>query len=471
VCGIVGIAASETASFQLYEALNMLQHRGQDAAGMVTHADGRLCTHKAKGLVRDAFQGVDMELLAGQMGIAQVRYPTAGSHSIAEVQPLYVNSPYGIAIAHNGNLTNADLLADELFKTDFRHVNTRSDSEVLLNVFAHEINKFKKIRLTPEEVFAAVKAVHRRCHGAYAVVALIVGFGLVAFRDPHGVRPLVMGMRRDKTLNYMVASESVALDILDFELIRDLHAGEAVCITGSSGDYQMHTRQCADNALSKPCIFEYVYLARPDSVLDDISVYKARLRSGERLARRVRQSFPAGHDIDVVIPIPDTSRTAALSLAHELGVKYREGFIKNRYIDRTFIMPDQRQRKDSVKRKLNVVELEFRGKNVLLVDDSVVRGTTSQEIVRMARKAGAQRVYFASASPPVKHPNFYGINMPSYEELVASDKGEEEVAAFIGADRMIYQTLEDLIQSCREGNPSIKQFECSVFDGQYLPAP
>lgn len=470
MCGIVGIIGSTPASYRLYDALTMLQHRGQDAAGIATCNAGRLYLHKARGLVREVFQNDDVAALLGQMGIGQVRYPTAGTDSIGEAQPLYVNSPYGIAISHNGNLTNTEDLSDELFKTDFRHVNTESDSEVLLNVFAHEIHKFRKIKLTPEEVFSAVNVLHQRCRGAYSVVAMIMEFGLVAFRDPHGTRPLIIGSREDEAgTEYMVASESVALDILGFKPLRDLKPSEVICITGPAGNRQLHTHQCIEGAELRPCIFEYVYLARPDSILDQISVYKSRLRAGERLARRVQDSFPGGHDIDAVIPIPDTSRTAALPLAYELGVKYREGFIKNRYIGRTFIMPDQQQRKDSVRRKLNLVELEFRDKNVLLVDDSIVRGNTSREIIRMAREAGAKKVYFASASPPVKYPNVYGIDMPSYEELVASDKCEQEVAESIGADKLIYQTLDDLICACREGNPSIKKFECSVFDGRYLP--
>lgn len=466
MCGVVGIAGRSSVSYRLYEALTMLQHRGQDAAGMATSHHSRVHLHKAKGLVRDVFQEDNLQQLTGNLGIGQVRYPTAGTDSVAEAQPLYVNSPYGVVLAHNGNLTNADYLAEELFRTDFRHVNTGSDSEVLLNVFAHEIARCGSLKLTPEDIFAAVGRVHERCRGAYAAVIIIVGFGMVAFRDVQGVRPLVMGSREvDGAKEFMVSSESVALDALDFTLWRDLGAGEALCVTEQG---EVYTKQCAENAELTPCIFEYVYLARPDSIVDNISVYKSRLRAGERLAERVQESFGGNHDIDVVIPIPDTSRTAALPLAYKLNVKYREGFIKNRYIGRTFIMSNQKQRQNSVKRKLNVIELEFRGKNVLLVDDSIVRGTTSRQIIHMARQAGAKRVYFASASPPVRYPNVYGIDMPSTQELVAAGKTENEVMQIIGADKLVYQKLEDLVACSREGNASIKQFECSVFNGQYL---
>ena len=468
MCGVVGIAGCSAVNYRLYEALSMLQHRGQDSAGIATNDHSRVHLRKANGLIRDVFQEDNLRQLTGNLGIGQVRYPTAGTNSIAEAQPLYVNSPYGMVLAHNGNLTNSKSLAEELFKTDFRHVNTGSDSEVLLNVFAHEIARCGGLKLTPKDVFAAVGRVHKRCRGAYAAVVIIVGFGMVAFRDTWGVRPLVIGSREVQSAKeYMVASESVALDALDFTLWRDLGAGEALCVTAQG---EMYTQQCAENAELTPCIFEYVYLARPDSIMDKVSIYKSRLRAGERLAARVQESFSGNHDVDVVIPIPDTSRTAALSLAYKLNVKYREGFIKNRYIGRTFIMPSQEQRRNSVKRKLNVIELEFRDKNVLLVDDSIVRGTTSRQIVRMARQAGAKRVYFASASPPVRYPNVYGIDMPSTQELVAAGKKEDEVMQIIGADKLVYQKLDDLVECSREGNVNIKQFECSVFNGQYLSA-
>lgn len=467
MCGIAGIAGRDAVSQRLYEALIMLQHRGQDAAGIVTSCKGRLYLRKAKGLVRDVFRESDIRRLVGHYGIGQIRYSTTGTLSPEESQPLYVNSPYGITLAHNGNLTNADQLASELFGTDFRHINTDSDSEVLLNVLAHEMSRQGRAVPTPEDVFAAVGRLHERCRGAYAAVALIVGCGLVAFRDPHGIRPLMVGTKEtEKGTEYMVASESVALDALDFKIWRDLKPGECLYITEQG---ETHARVCAKNTKLTPCIFEYVYLARPDSILDMVSVYKARLRAGESLVKRVLEKFKDGkHDIDVVIPVPDTSRTAALPLAYELGVKYREGFIKNRYIGRTFIMPDQQQRKHSVRRKLNVIELEFQGKNVLLVDDSIVRGTTSRKIIQMARNAGAKRVYLASASPPVRHPNIYGIDMPSAEELIANGRTEDEIAELIGADMVIYQTLEDLIQCSREGNPEIENFECSVFNGEYV---
>lgn len=467
MCGIVGIVGQNPVNHRLYEALTMLQHRGQDAAGIVTSSAGRLYLRKANGLARDVFRESDMRRLSGNLGIGQVRYPTAGTDSSAEAQPLYVNSPYGITLAHNGNLTNAKELTDELFKTDFRHLNTSSDSEVLLNVFAHEMATRARSSLAPDDIFDAVGRVHERCRGAYAVTALIVGHGLVAFRDPHGIRPLVIGVRdTDEGKEYMVASESVALDTLGFTRLRDVGPGETLYIT-EQGKY--YSRPYTKPSTLAPCIFEYVYLARPDSILDEISVYKSRLRAGECLVDRVLERFGGNtHDIDVVIPVPDTSRTAALPLAYQLNVKYREGFIKNRYIGRTFIMPDQRQRKYSVRRKLNAIELEFRGKNVLLVDDSIVRGTTSQQIVQMARSAGARHVYLASASPPVRYPNIYGIDMPSTEELIASNKTEEEIAHLIGADMVIYQRLEDLIRCSREGNPSIQQFECSIFNGKYL---
>ncbi|MGH8509636.1 MAG: amidophosphoribosyltransferase, partial [Gammaproteobacteria bacterium] len=434
MCGIIGIVAGASVNQSLYDGLTVLQHRGQDAAGIVTCHEGRLHLHKSSGLVRDVFQTQHMLELVGNMGIGHVRYPTAGCASMAEAQPFYVNSPYGICLAHNGNLTNAEALKQELFRDDLRHVNTDSDSEVLLNVFAHELQRLGKLKVDALDVFHAVSQVHRRCQGAYAAVAMITGIGIVAFRDPLGIRPIVFGSRMSAAgPEYAIASESVAIDTLGYKLVRDIEPGEAVFI---SADGTLKTRQCAEHWSHAPCIFEYVYLARPDSIIDGISVHKARMRMGETLAQKIRNTWP-DHDIDIVIPIPDTSRTVALQLAYELGLKYREGFIKNRYIPRTFIMPGQALRKKSVRQKLNAIDLEFRGRNVLLVDDSIVRGTTCKQIIQMAREAGAKKVYFASAAPPVRYPNVYGIDMPSAEELIAHDRSEDEVGRMIGADRLI----------------------------------
>ncbi|MEE2893775.1 MAG: amidophosphoribosyltransferase [Pseudomonadota bacterium] len=467
MCGIVGIAGRQPVNQRLYDALTVLQHRGQDAAGIVTSEGRKLNMRKANGLVRDVFRLDHMQRLVGNTGIGHVRYPTAGSASAAEAQPMYVNSPYGIMLAHNGNLTNADALQKDLFRSDLRHINTESDSEILLNVLAHELGARGRHTPAPDDMFDAVAAVHARCRGAYAVVALIVGHGILAFRDPLGIRPLVYGKRATENgAEYMIASESVALDVLGFERVRDVAPGEAVWI---DADGALHSRQCAERPERVPCIFEHVYLARPDSIMDEVSVYKSRLRMGERLAERILGHFSsASHDIDVVIPIPETSRTAALPLAHQLDVKYREGFVKNRYIGRTFIMPGQNERKKSVRQKLNVIDLEFRGKNVLLIDDSIVRGTTSRQIVEMAREAGANKVYLASAAPPVRFPNVYGIDMPAPSEFVAHERTEEEIGREIGADWLIYQRLDDLVQCAAEGNPEIKRFECSVFDGNYV---
>ncbi|HVF35623.1 MAG TPA: amidophosphoribosyltransferase, partial [Candidatus Saccharimonadia bacterium] len=416
MCGIIGLVGQTDVAASLYDALTVLQHRGQDAAGIAT-TDGRtLHLHKANGLVRDVFDVPQMQQLKGRIGIGHCRYPTAGSAGSAEAQPFYVNSPFGIALAHNGNLVNTEALRREVFEDDRRHINTDSDSEVLLNVFAHELQAQDVLRVGAEHVFDAIAGVHRRCVGGYAVIAMVLGVGVVAFRDPHGIRPLVIGSRDTPNgKEWAAASESVALDVLGFRRLRDVAPGEAVVI-GIDGTLQ--TRQCAAPARHAPCIFEYVYLARPDSMIEDISVYKARLRMGERLARKILRLKP-DHDIDAVIPIPDTSRTAALPLANMLGVPYREGFIKNRYVGRTFIMPGQEERVKSVRRKLNAIELEFRNKVVLLVDDSIVRGTTSKQIIQMARDAGARKVYFASAAPPVRYPNVYGIDMPAPEELIA----------------------------------------------------
>ncbi|MFP5350019.1 MAG: amidophosphoribosyltransferase [Gammaproteobacteria bacterium] len=465
MCGIIGILGKGPVNQAIYDGLTVLQHRGQDAAGIVTSDGRRVYLRKDNGLVRDVFQQRHMEGLVGNMGIGHVRYPTAGCESAAEAQPFFVNSPFGLALAHNGNLTNSAQLAQEMFREDLRHINTESDSEILLNVFAHELYSVSRLRLTPDDIFRAVTAVHRRVRGAYAVVVLIVGFGILAFRDPHGIRPVVFGRRdTDNGPEHMIASESVALDVLGFELERDVGPGEAVFIDMQG---QVHTRQCVDNPQHTPCIFEYVYLARPDSIIDNIAVHKTRLRMGEKLAAKIKREWK-NLDIDVVIPIPDTSRTAGLQMAHALGIKYREGFIKNRYIGRTFIMPGQAQRKKSVRQKLNAIDLEFKGKNVLLVDDSIVRGTTSAQIIQMAREAGARKVYFASAAPPVRYPNVYGIDMPAASELVASGRSEEEVAQAIGADRLIYQDLPDLIDAAREGNPRVTGFDASCFDGVYV---
>jgi len=465
MCGIIGIVGKDEVNQAIYDGLTVVQHRGQDAAGILTCDNGRAFLRKDNGLVRDVFHTRHMRDLRGRSGIGHVRYPTAGCASSAEAQPFYVNSPFGIALAHNGNLTNVEELKRDLFREDRRHINTESDSEVLLNVFAHELQAQGKLRISADDIFAAVAGVHRRCRGAYAVVALVMGYGLVAFRDPHGIRPVVYGKRSTpKGDEYMVASESVALDVLGFELIRDIAPGEAVFI---SLDGELEARQCAKTPMSTPCIFEYVYLARPDSIIDGVSVYKARLRMGETLADKILREW-SDHDIDVVIPIPDTSRTAALQLANKLGVKYREGFIKNRYIGRTFIMPGQTQRKKSVRQKLNAIDLEFRGKNVLLVDDSIVRGTTSQQIIQMARDAGAHKVYFASAAPPVRYPNVYGIDMPVASELVAHNRTDEQVRREIGADKLIYQDLGDLISAVHHGNRALERFDDSVFTGRYI---
>jgi len=466
MCGIVGIAAKSPVNQELYDALTMLQHRGQDAAGMVTVQDGRLFLRKDNGMVRDVFHTRHMLRLVGNFGIGHVRYPTAGSSSSAEAQPFYVNSPYGVTLAHNGNLTNAHEIAQDLFRSDLRHINTDSDSEVLLNVFAHELQELGKLQPSEDDVFKAVTAVHKRCKGAYAVVAMITGYGLLGFRDPHGIRPILYGERETpEGKEYILASESVAITSLGYKVVRDLAPGEAIFINTEG---QLFSRQCAENPQFSPCIFEYVYFARPDSRMDNISVYKSRLRMGEKLAAKIKREWGEDHGIDVVIPIPDTSRTAALELANNLNVKYREGFMKNRYIGRTFIMPGQSQRKKSVRQKLSPVELEFKGKNVLLVDDSIVRGTTCKEIIQMARDVGARKVYFASAAPPVRYPNVYGIDMPAKTELIAHGHTVNEVCDLIGADGLIYQDLEDLIAAAREGNPQITQFDCSVFNGEYV---
>ena len=465
MCGIVGIYSENHVASSIYDSLLMLQHRGQDAAGMsVCDSTGKINSRKSMGYVRDTFHQGHMSRLLGNYGIGHVRYPTAGGGGKEFAQPMYVNSPYGISIAHNGNLTNSKTLARELFHAEMRHLNTDSDSEVLLNIFAHELGKQKAILPSKKHFFQAVRKTHTRCQGAYAVVALITGFGLVAFRDPRGIRPLVIG-EKDGNLKkeYIVASENAAFSALGFKTLRDVEPGEAIYI---DADGNLHSEQCSKSSKSTPCIFEYVYLSRPDSTLDEISVYKARMRMGQKLAKKILRLNP-NHDIDVVIPIPDSSTTAALQLAAALKLPYRQGFVKNRYVGRTFIMPNQEERKKSVRRKLNILDLEFKDKNVLLVDDSIVRGTTSKRIIEMAKEAGAKKVYFSSAAPPVKFQNLYGIDMAATNELIASGKTDEEVANAIGADWLIYQDLKDLIDSAREGNPVIENFEISIFDGKY----
>src|SRR5512135_387813 len=467
MCGILGVVAQSPVNQLLYDGLQVLQHRGQDAAGIATLERNTFHLHKGNGLAHDVFRTRNMRALKGNAGIAHVRYPTAGSavdHN--EAQPFYVNSPFGLVLGHNGNLTNTSQLQKELFLEDMRHVNTNSDSEVLLNVLAHELQaKATNYRLDPKTIFAAVSAVHHRCRGAYAVVAMISGYGLLAFRDTHGIRPLVVGSNQtDKGVEYLVASESVALDTLGFKFMRDIAPGEAVFI---DLDGNFHSQQCAEKFALNPCIFEYVYFARPDSVIDGISVYETRLNMGEYLADKLKRVWP-DHDIDVVIPIPDSSRPSALQMANRLGIPFREGFVKNRYIGRTFIMPGQAMRKKSVRQKLNAIGMEFKDKNVLLVDDSIVRGTTSREIVQMARDAGARKVYFASASPPVRHPNVYGIDMPNQHELVATGRTEAEIAREIGADLLVYQDLDALKDAVRRAGSGLTEFEASCFDGKYM---
>jgi amidophosphoribosyltransferase len=466
MCGIVGVVSNNPVNQLLYDALLLLQHRGQDAAGIATSHSNMFSMHKANGLVRDVFRTRNMRSLQGNSGIGHCRYPTAGSSSEEEAQPFYVNAPFGITLAHNGNLTNQEQLKSEMFRNDRRHINTDSDSEVLLNVLAHEIQESTTgFTLDPDSVFKAVAAVHRRVRGAYAVVAQIAGHGLLAFRDPFGIRPLCIGTNEtDNGTEYLVASESVALEGMGFRFLRDIAPGEAVFI---DMDSKLHERQCADNPSLNPCAFEYVYLARPDSILDGASVYATRLKMGEYLADKVRQQFASG-EIDVVMPIPDSSRPAAIQLALKLGVEYREGFIKNRYIGRTFLMPGQAIRRKSVRQKLNAIGSEFKGKNVLLVDDSIVRGTTSQEIVQMAREAGARNVFFASAAPPVLFPNVYGIDMPTRDELIAYGRSTEEVCREITADALVYQDVDALKRAISDVNPALKSFEASCFDGVYV---
>ncbi len=466
MCGIVGISAESNVAAEIYDSLLMLQHRGQDAAGMVVcNKEDKLSSRKSMGYVRDVFQQIHMDKLIGNYGIGHVRYPTAGGNGKEFAQPMYVNSPYGISLAHNGNLTNSKQLSNELFHAEMRHLKTDSDSEVLLNIFAHELGKQREIFPSAEHIFKAVSKTHIRCDGAYAVLALITGHGLLAFRDNNGIRPLSIGIRKGKNRDeYVIASEDALFSSLGFTKLRDIEPGEAVFIDKNG---ELFSQQCSDSPQKRPCIFEYVYFSRPDSKIDEISVYKARMRMGSKLADQINKIKP-DHDIDVVIPIPDSSTIAAHELAVDLGVPYREGFVKNRYIGRTFIMPYQEERKKSVRRKLNILDLEFKGKNVLLVDDSIVRGTTSKKIIEMARDAGANKVYFASAAPAIKYQNLYGIDMPATSELIASNRSDEEVAKEINADWLIYQTLEDLIETAADGNPEIKEFESSIFTGKYI---
>jgi len=465
VCGIVGAISHSPVNQLIYDALLLLQHRGQDAAGIVTMQGTKCYMHKARGMVRDVFRTRNMRGLPGNVGLGQVRYPTAGNaYSEEEAQPFYVNAPFGIVLVHNGNLTNAPALKAELFEIDRRHINTDSDTEVLINILAHELElAARDLPLAPDTVFKAVAAVHRRIKGSYAVVALIAGHGLLAFRDPFGIRPLVFS-KPNADGEIMLASESVALEGTGHRLERDVAPGEAIFIDLEG---RLHARQCAASTSLNPCLFEFVYLARPDSVMDGISVYQARLNMGETLAQRLISTMPPSA-IDVVIPIPESSRPSAMQLAHRIGKPYREGFVKNRYVGRTFIMPGQAVRKKSVRQKLNAIGVEFKGRNVLLVDDSIVRGTTSQEIVQMAREAGANKVYLASAAPPVRFPNVYGIDMPTKEELIAASRSIEEIRQFIGADALIYQDIDAMKRTVRALNPGLDGFEASCFDGHYI---
>ena len=466
MCGIVAVYGSNNVVRDIYEALTVLQHRGQDASGILTNHNGKITLRKSLGLVRDGFDAKHISRLQGNLGIGHVRYPTAGhAASSAEAQPFYVNSPYGIGLAHNGNLINSTELKNNLFSEDLRHINTKSDSEILLNIFAHELHLHSKESFTPDDVFYAVAGVHRRVKGAYAVVALISDRGIVAFRDPMGIRPLCFGTRKiDGKTETMIASESVALDSAGFKLERDIKPGEAIFVDIEGN---IHSRLCSEETGYSPCIFEFVYFARPDTIIDGISVYSARMKMGQKLAGKILRTWK-NPDIDVVMPIPDTSRISALELSISLKVPFREGFIKNRYIGRTFIMPEQKQRVQSVKRKLNAIASEFKGKNVLLVDDSIVRGTTSKQIIDMAREAGAKKVFMASAAPPVKYPNVYGIDMPASNEFAADGRTEEEIGLLIGADKLIYQDLSDLISSVKDKGSLINDFDSSCFNGKYV---
>ncbi|MEO9656440.1 amidophosphoribosyltransferase [Marinomonas sp.] len=466
MCGIVGVVGTSIVNQAIFDALTLLQHRGQDAAGMVTSHNGRLCLRKDNGPVSEVFRTRHMKKLLGNIGIGHVRYPTAGTSSSAEAQPFYVNSPYGISLAHNGNLTNTAKLKREVFESDLRHINTTSDSEVLVNVLAHELHEEGKLVPIPDDIFNALERVYQRIEGGYAVAALITGYGILAFRDPDGIRPLIYGSREtEQGIEYMVASESVALDAAGFKVERDIQPGEAIFL---DVNHKVHMRQCTPKKVPRPCLFEYVYFARPDTVIDSISVYKARINMGDRLAEKIQREW-IGHDIDVVIPIPDTSRTAALQIAQTLEIPFREGLVKNRYIGRTFIMPGQAVRKKSVRQKLNPVPFEFKDKTVLLVDDSIVRGTTSKEIIEMAREAGAKKVYIASAAPEVRYPNVYGIDMPAAHELIAHNRTVDDICELIGADKLIFQDLDDLIEACiDEKHSEVREFDTSVFDATYI---
>ena len=466
MCGVVGIVSKNEVASDLYEALTVIQHRGQDAAGIATSEEKRLNSRKQLGLVREVFREHHIQSLTGKIGIAHVRYPTAGGASRELAQPMYVNSPYGISIVHNGNLVNTDSLCEELAETDRRHLNTNSDSEVILNIFAHELQQIGGVQPSKEEIFEAVTRMQSRLSGAYSIIIMINNVGLVAVRDPHGIRPLIIGKRDEDLMGaeYMIASESAAIDALDFKIIDDIAAGETIFISKEGKMSRSKSQKAAEHS---PCIFEYVYLARPDSVIDKVSVHKARQRMGTYLGEKILGLYPE-HEIDVVIPIPESSTTSANEVAKKLGLPYREGFVKNRYIGRTFIMPKQEMRRKSVKRKLNPITMEFEGKNVLLVDDSIVRGTTSKQIVEMAREAGAKKVFFASAAPPIRFQNVYGIDMAATTELIAHQKDEDQIAEYIGADWLVYQNLEDLIRSAKEGNKEIENFETSIFDGEYL---
>ena len=468
MCGIVGIVSQNPVNESIYAALTLLQHRGQDAAGIVTIDDeNRFRLRKANGLVSDVFRQEHMLRLQGNAGLGHVRYPTAGSSSVSEAQPFYVNSPYGLSLVHNGNLTNSAELKDKLFKDARRHINTNSDSELLLNILANHLDRVNKYHLGPQDIFDAIRATHKDIRGAYACLAMIIGHGMVAFRDPFGIRPLVLGKREENgSVEYMFASESVALDVAGFELVRDVAPGEAIYVTF---DGQIYAEQCAESVVLNPCIFEYVYFARPDSTIDGVSVYAARVHMGEHLGKKIAKEWVEEADnIDVVIPVPETSTDIALQIAKILGKPYRQGFVKNRYVGRTFIMPGQAQRISSVRRKLNTIKAEFKDKNVLLVDDSIVRGTTSEQIVSMARAAGAKKIYFASAAPEIRYPNVYGIDMPTKQELIAYGRNVDEIAKLIGVDKLVFQDLEALTESVRQENPAIQGFDCSVFTGEYI---
>lgn len=467
MCGIVGIVSQSPVNQSIYDALTLLQHRGQDAAGIVTVDDeNRFRLRKANGLVSDVFEQVHMLRLQGNAGIGHVRYPTAGSSSVSEAQPFYVNSPYGLTLVHNGNLTNSSELKEKLFRLARRHVNTNSDSELLLNILANHLDHFEKYQLDPQDVFSAVKQTHQDIRGAYACIAMIIGHGMVAFRDPNGIRPLVLGKREENgKTEYMFASESIALDTVGFEFVRDVQPGEAIYVTFEG---EMYAQQCADKPTLTPCIFEYVYFARPDSCIDGVSVYAARVHMGQRLGEKIAREWADVDDIDVVIPVPETSNDIALRIARVLNKPYRQGFVKNRYVGRTFIMPGQALRVSSVRRKLNTIASEFKDKNVLLVDDSIVRGTTSEQIVEMARAAGAKKIYFASAAPEICYPNVYGIDMPTKNELIAYGRDVDEIANLIGVDKLIFQDLDALTGSVQQENPSIQDFDCSVFTGVYV---